>query len=84
MNNLQIRLYKDKISTSEAEDRIIANTYKFIIFLWNQNVHLRALSADDVTVEGFLAQVHLAAFCRVDGNGGNSSQNLQQNILESG
>lgn len=65
---------------TEAEDGIICNTYKFIIFLWNQDVHLRALGADDVTVEGFLAQVDLAALCLVDGNGGNFSQNLQGKI----
>lgn len=76
---LQIRLHKNDISKPEAEDWIFSSTYKFII-LWYQDVHLRAVSADDVTVEGFLAQVDLAALCLVDGNGGNFSQNLQENI----
>lgn len=62
----------------KTKDGIISSTHKFII-LWYEDVHLRALGTDDVTVEGLLAQVDLTALCLVDGNGGNVSQNLQEN-----
>lgn len=55
------------------------NTHIFVI-LWYQDVHLRALGTDDVTVQGILIQVDLAALCLVDGNGGNSSQHLEQHL----
>lgn len=47
-----------------------------VVILWYQDVHLRALGTDDVTVKGVLAQVDLATLSCVDGNGGNSSQHL--------
>lgn len=63
----------------KTKDWAHSNTHKFIIFLWYEDVHLGALGTDDVTVEGLLAQVDLAALGLVDGNGGNFSQNLQEN-----
>lgn len=55
---------------------LISDTHIFVISLWYQDVHLRALGTDDVTVEGVFTQVDLAALCLVDGNGGNFSQHL--------
>lgn len=79
------RIFKNKCLSKQdwqtmAGDGIMSSTYKFIIFLWYQDVHLRAVSTNDVTVEGFPAQVDLAALGLVDRNCGNFSQNLQQNI----
>lgn len=61
---------------------LISDTHIFAIFLWYHDVHLRALGTDDVTVEGVLAQVDLAALCLVDGNGGNGSQHLQRDASQ--
>lgn len=58
------------------------NTYKIIISLRYQDVHLRACGTDDVAVEGVLAQVDLAALCLVDGDGGNFSQYLKRDLLQ--
>lgn len=58
------------------------NTHKIIIPLRYQDVHLRARGTDDVTVEGVLAQVDLAALCLVDGDGGNFSQYLKKDLLQ--
>lgn len=71
-------------SILKTKDWAHSNTHKFIIFLRYKDVHLGALGADDVTVEGLLAQVDLAALGLVDGNGGNFSQNLQENIQQKG
>lgn len=69
-------------SVWKRKDWAHSNTHKFIIILWYEDVHLGALGADDVTVEGLLAQVDLAALGLVDGNGGDFSQNLQENIQQ--
>lgn len=60
---------------------LILDTHIIVISLWYQDVHLRALGTDDITVEGVLTQVDLAALCLVDGNGGNCSQHLYRDIV---
>lgn len=45
--------------------------------MWNQDVHLGALGADDVAVQRVSAQVHLATIGLVDGDGRDSSQHLE-------
>lgn len=57
---------------------LFQKTHIVVVSLWYQDVHLRALGTDDVAVQGVLAQVYLAAFCLVDGNGGNCTQHLQK------
>lgn len=56
-------------------------TYVFIFTVWDQDVHLGALGADDVAVQRVLAQVHLATVGLVDGDCRDSSQNLEINML---
>lgn len=56
------------------------NTYIVVFSVWDQDVHLRALGADNVAVERIFTQVHLAALRLVDGDGWNSSQHLQKDI----
>lgn len=45
--------------------------------MWDQDVHLGALGADDVAVQRVFAQVHLATIGLVDGDGRDSSQRLE-------
>lgn len=52
-------------------------THVFIFAVWDQDVHLWALGTDDVAAHRVLAQVHLAAVGLVDGDGRDSSQNLE-------
>ena len=66
-------------TTNTVSWNLIFDTHIFFI-LWNQDVHLWALCTDNVAVEGVLTQVDLAAFCLVDGNGGNPSQHLWKSM----
>lgn len=59
-----------------GSDTLTFATYVFIFSVWDQDVHLGALGADDVAVHGVSAQVHLATVGLVDGDGWDSSQSL--------
>lgn len=47
-----------------------------VIPMWYENVHLRALGTDDLTVHGLFAQVHVAAFGLVNRDGGHFPHHL--------
>lgn len=56
---------------------LISDTHVVIVSCWYHDVHLGAFGTDDVTAEGVLTQIDLAALGFVDGHGGNCTQHLQ-------
>lgn len=53
------------------------DTYKLSVFVGYQDVHLRALGADDLTVQRIVAQVDMATIGLVDGDGGHFTHDLK-------
>lgn len=54
------------------------DTYKLSVFVGYQDVHLRALGADDLTVQRIVAQVDMATIGLVDGDGGHFTHDLKK------